>query len=207
MFCRAQGEDALLGAGFLLVAPRAAEGRVELVFVERLLEALRLHYVGVQTRARVDRIDAGANTLLVDMDDEIEAEVLRMLVAEGDHLAELPCRVDVEQREGGLGRIEGLHRQMQQDCGVLADGIKDDRLVAGRRHLAEDLHAFGFKPAQVIEAHAGAPVRVILPSGPMCRPHSFLPSSSHHQRPARSGSPGATARVQGAQPIDRKPRS
>ena len=30
---------------------------------------------------------------------------------------------------------------------------------------------------------------------------------SHHQRPARSCSPGATARVHGAQPIERKPRS
>ena len=29
-------------------------------------------------------------------------------------------------------------------------------------------------------------------------PHSFLASSSHHQRPARSGSPGRTARVHGA---------
>ena len=30
---------------------------------------------------------------------------------------------------------------------------------------------------------------------------------SHHHRPARSGSPGATARVHGAQPIEAKPRS
>ena len=39
----------------------------------------------------------------------------------------------------------------------------------------------------------------------LCSPHSFLSSSSHHQRPARSGSPGAIARVQGAQPIEAKP--
>ena len=38
-----------------------------------------------------------------------------------------------------------------------------------------------------------------------CRPHSFFSSCSHHQRPARSGSPGASARVQGAQPMERKP--
>src|SRR5579863_889541 len=35
-----------------------------------------------------------------------------------------------------------------------------------------------------------------------CSPHSFLASCSHHHRPARSGSPAAMARVQGAQPID-----
>ena len=40
-----------------------------------------------------------------------------------------------------------------------------------------------------------------------CRPHSFLDSCSHHQRPARSSSPTFTARVQGAQPIEGKPRS
>ena len=32
-------------------------------------------------------------------------------------------------------------------------------------------------------------------------------SDSHHQRPARVGSPGAIARVHGAQPIDVYPRS
>ena len=36
-------------------------------------------------------------------------------------------------------------------------------------------------------------------------PHSFLLSSSHHQRPARSDSPGVIARVHGAQPMDAKP--
>jgi hypothetical protein len=35
-----------------------------------------------------------------------------------------------------------------------------------------------------------------------CIPHSFGAFVSHHQRPARSPSPGAIARVQGAQPID-----
>ena len=33
-------------------------------------------------------------------------------------------------------------------------------------------------------------------------PHSLFSGSSHHQRPARGCSPGLTARVQGAQPID-----
>ena len=33
-------------------------------------------------------------------------------------------------------------------------------------------------------------------------PHSLLVSSSHHQRPARSDSPGRTARVHGEQPIE-----
>ena len=35
-----------------------------------------------------------------------------------------------------------------------------------------------------------------------CIPHSFGAFDSHHQRPARFGSPAATGRVHGAQPID-----
>ncbi len=42
---------------------------------------------------------------------------------------------------------------------------------------------------------------------PACSPHSFLVSSSHHQRPARSCCPGLVGRVQGSQPIEMKPRS
>src|SRR5205814_9593651 len=38
-------------------------------------------------------------------------------------------------------------------------------------------------------------------------PHSFAVSCSHHQRPARSGSPGRMGRVHGAQPIDAYPLS
>jgi hypothetical protein len=47
----AEREDALLGAALFLVAARAAEGGVEAVFVERLLQALGLHHLGVQRRA------------------------------------------------------------------------------------------------------------------------------------------------------------
>src|SRR5690606_10948974 len=44
----AEGEDAFLRPALLLVAPRAAEGDVEAVEVERLLEPLGLPHVGVQ---------------------------------------------------------------------------------------------------------------------------------------------------------------
>lgn len=35
----------------------------------------------------------------------------------------------------------------------------------------------------------------------VCSPHSFFPSCSHHQRPARISSPGLVGRVQQAQPM------
>ena len=52
---RAEAEDALLGAALLLVAAGAAEGGVEAVFVERLLQPLGLPHVGVEAgRGRTD---------------------------------------------------------------------------------------------------------------------------------------------------------
>ncbi len=78
----AEGEDALLGAGLLLVAPRAAEGRVELVLVERLAQADGLHDVRVRVRAMRKRADAVAYAVRIDMDEKVKAELLRHLVAE-----------------------------------------------------------------------------------------------------------------------------
>src|SRR4029077_6609235 len=50
-----EGEDALLGTAFLLIAPRAPKGCIEAVLVERLPERLRLHDVGVHLRAMRER--------------------------------------------------------------------------------------------------------------------------------------------------------
>ena len=50
---------------------------------------------------------------------------------------------------------------------------------------------------------------VFEPSSPTLQwiPHSLSVSDSHHQRPARSLSPGWIGRVHGAQPIDAYPWS
>ena len=82
MVCGAEGEDALLGAALLLVAAGAAEGRVEPVLVHRLPQALGLHHLGVEVGAGGVGIDAALQAVLVDMDDEVEAELLRDQVAE-----------------------------------------------------------------------------------------------------------------------------
>src|SRR5439155_5262882 len=54
---RTKGEHAHLGPALLLVASRAAEDGVEPPLIERLLQGLRLHHLGVGLRARGDRID------------------------------------------------------------------------------------------------------------------------------------------------------
>src|SRR5262249_36576565 len=69
----AEGEDAFLGAALLFVAPRAAEGCVEAVFVERLFEALSLPEIGVQRRAVLERIDAARFGVWILVYDQLEA--------------------------------------------------------------------------------------------------------------------------------------
>jgi hypothetical protein len=68
--------DSLLGARFLLVAPGAAEGGVEAVLVERRQERLGLHHVRVLAATVLERIDARPAAFLVDVDDELDAELL-----------------------------------------------------------------------------------------------------------------------------------
>src|SRR3546814_12813265 len=68
--CGAEGEDALLRPALLLVAPRAAEGDIEAVEVERLLQSLGLPHVGVQG-AMVERVDAARLRLGVLIDDQV----------------------------------------------------------------------------------------------------------------------------------------
>ena len=108
----AEREDALLGARFLLVAAGAAEGRVKTVFVERLAQPNRLHDVGVHVRTVVERVDVVAHAVLVDVHQKVEAELFRHVIAKGDHLAELPGGVDMQEGKWRLGRIKGLHRQV-----------------------------------------------------------------------------------------------
>jgi hypothetical protein len=110
----AKREHALLGPRGFLVAPRPAEGGVEGVRIERLPQTLRLHHVCVDGRRKVERVDAARHALLVDVHDQVEPELMRGAIAEGDHGAELPGRVDVQQRERRLARPERLARQMRQ---------------------------------------------------------------------------------------------
>jgi hypothetical protein len=148
----AEGEDALLGPALFLVAACAAEGSVEAVPVERLAQPDRLHHVGVHVRAVAQRADAVAHALFVDVDEKLEPQLGGHRVAEGDHLAELPGRVDMQEWKGRAGRMERLHRQVQHDGGVLADGIEHHRLGEGGGHLAENMDRFGFEPLQVGQA-------------------------------------------------------
>ena len=88
---------------------------------------------------------------------QIEPEPRGRLVAERDHLAELPGRVDVQERERRLRRIERLHRQVQHHRAVLADRIEHHRPLALGDDLAHDVDALGLEALKMRELRAGDP--------------------------------------------------
>ena len=145
---RAEREHPLFRAGFFLVAARATEGHVEIVFRKRLLQPLGLPHVGVQ-RAVVKGVDALFQRLGVVVDDQLHPGVAGGLVAQVIHRPELPGGVDMQKREGRRRRVEGLLRQMQHAGAVLAHRIKHDGVFGIGHHLAHDVDAFGLKPLQV----------------------------------------------------------
>src|SRR3546814_18403447 len=89
MVGRAKGEDALLGAALPLVAPSAAERRVETIFVERLLQPFRLPHVGVQ-RARIEGVDPARHRLGLVIDEQVHTVFMRHAVEKLVPTPELP---------------------------------------------------------------------------------------------------------------------
>ena len=98
-------------------------------------------------------IDAGPQPVLIDVDNQLAAEFLGATVAELDHFAKFPGRIDVEQRERQRGRIKCLDGEVQQNGAVFADGIEQYRIVRGGEHLAKDVDALGFQALEMGQGH------------------------------------------------------
>src|SRR5262249_49460600 len=138
--------------------------------VEHLAQRLRLHHVGVQVRTMRDGGDAALEAVRVGVNDEVEPELAYAAVAEGDHLAEFPGRIDMQERERRLCWIERLEREMHQDGGVLADGIEHHRIVGFGNRLANDVDALGLELRKMRELYRCAPaVRNALLNQFCCR--------------------------------------
>ena len=103
MLRRAEGEHALLGARFLLVAARAAEGRVELLFVERLLQRLGLHDLGVELRSmhERDRCSSSSPSGLM-WTSSSRPDLCRAAIAKGDHLRNFHVVSTCSSGKGGF---------------------------------------------------------------------------------------------------------
>ncbi|MEN9682098.1 MAG: hypothetical protein RLZZ627_1991, partial [Pseudomonadota bacterium] len=144
-----EGVDPLLGARLFLITPRTAEGGIELILVQGLFESLGLHDVGMFLAAMGKGADALFDAFRIDVDDEVEAKFLSHLVAKGDHFAEFPGGIDVEEREGRLAGVEGLHGEVQHDRGVLADGVEHDGAVKLSGDFSDYMDALSLKLLEV----------------------------------------------------------
>ncbi len=181
----AEAEDALLRAGALLVAARAAHRGVEPVLLDRVEQRRRLQLV--PRRARPGLLDDAAlvDRLLDARDDEALAELGDAAVAVLDHLGEVVARVDVHDRERELRRAERLLGEPQHDDRVLAAGEEQHRPLTLGGDLAHDVDRLGLERVEMRER-----------ARHVCSPHSVR--SVPAQRPSRPA-PGT---VECVSPID-----
>src|SRR3546814_17556246 len=114
-----EAEDAFLGAGFLLVAARTADGRIDAPLVARLLPRLGLHHVGVYRGTVADGAAALGPAMGVGGGPQLHACFLRPAAADRDHLPDLPPAVPVPQRARWPRRDERLAHPVTQAWAVL----------------------------------------------------------------------------------------
>jgi hypothetical protein len=127
-----------------------------LAVAQRLDQRLRLHRRAVLRARHVERVDALGDRRLVRVHLEVEPVLSTKLVAVCQQLAEVPRRVDVQQRERRLRRVERLARDVQHARRVLAAGEQQHRPFELRDDLAQDMDALRLELAQVRQRHLRA---------------------------------------------------
>ena len=183
----AEGEDALLGAGLLLVAAGTAEEGVEAVLLRGLEQDRRLDPVAravglLGHGAPVDRVlDRG--------DDELDVELVDPPVAVLEHLGEVQAGVDVHDRERDPSRREGLLGQPEHHDRVLAAGEEQAGALHLGSHLADDVDALGLERANVAEAVVTHREEFSWVSPTVCNAATSVPAISGCAT-TRSGSQG-----------------
>src|SRR5699024_8474977 len=100
ILCIAKGKDALLGPRLFLIAARAANGGIEAVFVQRLLERLRFHDVGMHGGSMRKRINTLLHAFRIGVHDKLDAGFPSASIAETDNLLELPLRIHMHDGNG-----------------------------------------------------------------------------------------------------------
>ena len=114
----AEGEDAFLRPGLVLVASGATEGGVEPVGVDGVEQRRCLQAVARRRRPRIGH-PALIDGVLDPGDEEPGPLGLDLRVSVGEHLGEIVSRVHVEDGEGDPPRLERLGGEMQQDRRIL----------------------------------------------------------------------------------------
>ena len=145
---RAEREDPLFRAALFFIPACAAKGHVEIILGQRLFQTIGFPHVGVQA-AVIERVDALFHRFGILINDQIHPGILRRLFAQRIHVAELPRRIDMQQRKRRRRRVKRLLGQMQHRGAVLANRIQHHRVLGIRHNLAHDVNALRLKTLQV----------------------------------------------------------
>src|SRR5262249_37789935 len=145
----AQREHALFGPRSFFFAARSADGRIELIFVERVKQSRCLQLAAASRDSELQRMGARRNSVFVAMDNDAGADLLRKAIAEFEHLLELVAGVDVKERKWKRPRIKRLAREVHKHAGVLADRVEQHRVPELRNGLAQNVDRLAFELAKM----------------------------------------------------------
>ena len=149
-------EDAFLCPRLLFITTSSAEGCIELPFVQGIEQGFCLHQVGMHFAAMREGSHACLERLHVALYNQVPTMFFCIRVAELNHLAELPFRVDVHQWERHFAWRESLFSKAYHHAAVLADAIEHDGILEFCCHLSDDVDGLCFeflKVAQTIFFH------------------------------------------------------
>src|SRR5580658_9537669 len=94
----ANGEYPLFRTGTLLIAASAADRGIVFAFGQSLLQRIGLHDLCVSA-AVIEWVNALAEPILIGVQSKVQPQSFRGRVAKRDHVAEFPCRIDVQERK------------------------------------------------------------------------------------------------------------
>ena len=149
----AEGVDALLGAGFLFIAARAAKCRVEVVVAQRVEQRLRLRAVRSSAWCRAQwgwfprRWPARCARPAAPRRPSAPSRSRKVSIS-----ANLKPVSTCSSGNGIGAGIEGLLRQAQHHGRVFADGVEHHRPLELGGDFAQNVDALGFKQAQMAQA-------------------------------------------------------
>ena len=146
----AEAEEALLGAGLLLIAPRAADAAVEPELLDGRQQRWDLQAIAADLAGRWHRRAVGDGAL-DGADDELAAQLRGAAVTELVQLGEVVPGVDVEQRHRDIGWTKGLLREAEQADRVLAAREEQGRPLKAGGDFAHHVDGLCFQILEVIE--------------------------------------------------------
>ena len=145
----AVGEEALLGAGLLLVAAPSAERGVVAVLVEGVQQRNDLEAIAARLRTGLLHHAPAVDGVLHGRDLQPDAQLGDQLVAEGDRLGEVVPGVHVEQRERDRTRMERLAGEVDHQDRVLAAGEQKHGSLELSGDLAHHVDRLSFEGPEV----------------------------------------------------------